>query len=91
MEPLYIPLVPQHPLEEVENVTCWEWSGTALSEGAEAAEWFTKYIGKTASLVRFDNRRLPLYLLSICKLFHSNVKPPLAKVRLLNAFRKCVL
>lgn len=55
MEPLYIPLVPQYPLEKVDNVTCWEWTGTALSEGAEAAAWVTNYIGKTASLVRFDN------------------------------------
>ncbi|KAG0582091.1 hypothetical protein KC19_3G033400 [Ceratodon purpureus] len=55
MEPLHIPLVPQYPLEKVENITCWEWSGTALSEGVEAAEWLTKYIGKPASLVRFDN------------------------------------
>jgi uncharacterized protein YcbX len=57
MEPLYIPLVPQYPLEKVENVTCWEWSGTALSEGVEAAEWLSKFVGKPASLVRFDTGR----------------------------------
>lgn len=55
MEPLYVPLVPQYPLKKVENITCWEWSGTALSEGDEAAQWFTKYLGKPSSLVRFDN------------------------------------
>lgn len=58
MEPLYIPLVPQYPLEKVDNVTCWEWTGTALSEGAEAAAWVTNYLGKTATLVRFDNGNL---------------------------------
>jgi uncharacterized protein YcbX len=57
MEPLYIPLVPQYPLEKVENVTCWEWSGTALSEGVDAAEWVSKFLGKPASLVRFDTGR----------------------------------
>ena len=54
MEPLYVPLVPSFPLEKVENVTCWEWSGPALSEGADADEWFSKYVGKPTRLVRFD-------------------------------------
>ncbi|XP_024358440.1 uncharacterized protein [Physcomitrium patens] len=58
MEPLYVPLVPQYPLKKVENITCWEWSGTALSEGDEAAQWFTKYLGKPSSLVRFDNENV---------------------------------
>ena len=54
MEPLYVPLVPSFPLEKIETVTCWEWSGPALSEGADADEWFSKYVGKPTRLVRFD-------------------------------------
>jgi len=54
MEPLYVPLVPSFPLEKVEKVTCWEWSGPALSEGADADEWFSNYVGKPTRLVRFD-------------------------------------
>lgn len=38
----------------VDNVSVWEWSGSAFDEGAAAAEWFSKYLGKTSRLVRFD-------------------------------------
>ncbi|XP_074268943.1 uncharacterized protein LOC141592237 [Silene latifolia] len=43
------------PRAKVDDVSVWEWSGSALDEGAEAAEWFSKYIGKTSRLVRFDS------------------------------------
>ncbi|XP_043700692.1 mitochondrial amidoxime reducing component 2 isoform X1 [Telopea speciosissima] len=37
----------------IDGVTVWEWSGSALDEGAEASEWFSNYIGKPSRLVRF--------------------------------------
>ncbi|KAK3189058.1 hypothetical protein Dsin_028619 [Dipteronia sinensis] len=42
------------PRDVTDGVSVWEWSGSALDEGAEAANWFTNYIGKTSRLVRFD-------------------------------------
>jgi uncharacterized protein YcbX len=64
MEPLYVPLVPSFPLEKVEKVTCWEWSGPALSEGADADEWFSNYVGKPTRLVRFDTGMECFYFFS---------------------------
>ncbi|KAH9616638.1 hypothetical protein KSS87_019786 [Heliosperma pusillum] len=43
------------PRAVVDHVSVWQWSGSALDEGADAAEWFSKYIGKTSRLVRFDS------------------------------------
>ncbi|XP_042478848.1 mitochondrial amidoxime reducing component 2 isoform X2 [Macadamia integrifolia] len=37
----------------IDGVSMWEWSGSALDEGAEASEWFSNYLGKTSRLVRF--------------------------------------
>ncbi|KAK9725522.1 hypothetical protein RND81_05G150500 [Saponaria officinalis] len=42
------------PSATIDNVSVWEWSGSAYHEGAEAAQWFSKYIGKPSTLVRFD-------------------------------------
>ncbi|KAL9240831.1 hypothetical protein vseg_015008 [Gypsophila vaccaria] len=42
------------PSAMVDHVSVWEWSGSAFNEGAEAAQWFSKYIGKPSTLVRFD-------------------------------------
>ncbi|KAK2635218.1 hypothetical protein Ddye_030010 [Dipteronia dyeriana] len=42
------------PRDVTDGVSVLEWSGSALDEGAEAANWFTNYIGKTSRLVRFD-------------------------------------
>jgi len=42
------------PRAIIDHVSVWEWSGSALDEGTEAADWFSKYIGKTSRLVRFD-------------------------------------
>lgn len=36
------------------DISVWEWSGSALDEGAEAAKWFSSYLGKTSRLVRFN-------------------------------------
>ncbi|XP_044495191.1 mitochondrial amidoxime reducing component 2 isoform X2 [Mangifera indica] len=38
----------------VTDGSVWEWSGSALDEGAEAANWFTKFLGKTSRLARFN-------------------------------------
>ncbi|KAK9088152.1 hypothetical protein Scep_027234 [Stephania cephalantha] len=40
--------------EVVDGISCWEWSGSALDEGPEASEWFSRYIGKPSRLVRFN-------------------------------------
>ncbi|XP_058072227.1 uncharacterized protein LOC131221118 [Magnolia sinica] len=40
--------------EPIDGITVWEWSGSALDEGAEASEWFSKYLGKPSRLVRFN-------------------------------------
>ncbi|KAJ4981091.1 hypothetical protein NE237_031928 [Protea cynaroides] len=37
----------------IDDVSMWEWSGSALDEGAEASEWFSSYLGKPSRLVRF--------------------------------------
>ncbi|XP_011022318.1 PREDICTED: mitochondrial amidoxime reducing component 2-like isoform X2 [Populus euphratica] len=42
------------PSQVVEGVSVWEWSGSALDEGAEAAKWFSDYLGKPSQLVRFN-------------------------------------
>ncbi|XP_031269355.1 mitochondrial amidoxime reducing component 2-like [Pistacia vera] len=42
------------PDDVTDGVSLWEWSGSALDEGAEAANWFTKFLGKTSRLVRFN-------------------------------------
>ncbi|KAL5775816.1 hypothetical protein ACOSP7_013373 [Xanthoceras sorbifolium] len=42
------------PRDVTDGVSVWEWSGSALDEGAEAANWFTNYLGKASRLVRFD-------------------------------------
>ncbi|XP_010260737.1 PREDICTED: mitochondrial amidoxime reducing component 2 isoform X2 [Nelumbo nucifera] len=40
--------------EVIDNVSVWEWSGSAVDEGAEASEWFSNYLGKPSRLVRFN-------------------------------------
>ncbi|CAN1828570.1 Mitochondrial amidoxime reducing component 2 [Linum perenne] len=52
MGSLQIPLT--KPEDVAEGVSVWEWSGSALDEGAEAAKWFSDYIGKPSRLVRFN-------------------------------------
>jgi len=53
MDPLQVPLL-QKNREKVENVSMWEWSGSALDEGADSTDWFSRYLGKPSRLVRFD-------------------------------------
>lgn len=49
----------------VDDISVWEWSGSALDEGNEAFEWFTMYLGKPSRLVRFNigNCFLVIFLL----------------------------
>ncbi|EEF34230.1 molybdopterin cofactor sulfurase, putative [Ricinus communis] len=49
---LKIPLAKAH--EVADNISVWEWSGSALDEGAEAARWFSDFLGKPSRLVRFN-------------------------------------
>ncbi|KAI3507412.1 hypothetical protein L1887_22397 [Cichorium endivia] len=42
------------PSLKSDGVSVWEWSGSALDEGDEAAKWFTEYLGKPSRLVRFN-------------------------------------
>ncbi|KAH9315645.1 hypothetical protein KI387_024272, partial [Taxus chinensis] len=53
MDPLQIPLL-QDTCERIDNISVWEWSGLALDEGDNAANWFSTYLGKPSRLVRFD-------------------------------------
>lgn len=56
MQPLKICLSQQG--KEVANaVSVWEWTGSALDEGAEASQWFSDYLGKPCQLVRFNSGR----------------------------------
>lgn len=52
MNMLKVPLVKPHVVSD--GVSILEWSGSALDEGNEAADWFTKFLGKTSRLVRFN-------------------------------------
>lgn len=42
------------PREVSNGVSVWEWSGSALDEGADASKWFSDYLGKPSRLVRFN-------------------------------------
>jgi uncharacterized protein YcbX len=64
METLKIPLVAERGT--LDDVSVWEWSGSAYDEGAEAAEWFSTYFGKPTRLVRFKEGAY-LYLVVFLK------------------------
>ncbi|KAK6118305.1 hypothetical protein DH2020_047978 [Rehmannia glutinosa] len=53
MDVLKVPL--SKSAEKVEGVSVWEWSGSAVDEGAAAAQWFSNYLGKPSRLVRFND------------------------------------
>ncbi|KAG0544856.1 hypothetical protein BDA96_02G312600 [Sorghum bicolor] len=52
MEPLKIPLCVE--CATINDVSVWEWAGSAYDEGAEAAEWFSTFLGCPTRLVRFN-------------------------------------
>lgn len=51
MSPLMVPLA-SRAKAVTRNVTVWEWTGPALDEGDEAAQWFSQYLGLPTRLVR---------------------------------------
>ncbi|GLI62495.1 hypothetical protein VaNZ11_005127 [Volvox africanus] len=52
MEPLQIPLA-RKPDFDARKVTVWEWTGVGMDEGADAASWFSRYLGIPCRLVRY--------------------------------------
>lgn len=52
------------PPQICDGVSVWEWSGSALDEGDEAAVWFTNYLGKPTRLVRFNEGNFNHLLIS---------------------------
>ncbi|CAL5184451.1 unnamed protein product [Lathyrus oleraceus] len=52
MKPLKVCLNKQY--EVVDDITVWEWNGSAWDEGAEASQWFSDYLEKPSKLVRFN-------------------------------------
>ncbi|CAA7405533.1 unnamed protein product [Spirodela intermedia] len=53
MHALKVPLKKTHDV--VDGASVWEWSGSALDEGAEASEWFSNYLGIPCQLLRFNS------------------------------------
>lgn len=49
------------PGQVADGVSVWEWCGSALDEGEEAAKWFSDYLGKPSRLVRFNTGRSSIY------------------------------
>ena len=49
-----------------DGVSIWEWSGSALDEGDEAAKWFTEFLGKPSRLVRFNEGTLIKLISRVC-------------------------
>ena len=60
MDPLRVPLSTAGQSRIVEDTSIWTWAGAALDEGSDAAEWFTRYLGKPCKLVRFDTGKWEL-------------------------------
>lgn len=59
MGQLKVPL--SKPRQVADGVSVWEWSGSALDEGEEAAKWFSDYLGKPSRLVRFNTGKSLIY------------------------------
>ncbi|KAI3525743.1 hypothetical protein L1887_04788 [Cichorium endivia] len=54
MDDLKVPLCRPPQSQTCDDVSVWEWSGSAFDEGDEASKWFTNYLGKPSRLVRFN-------------------------------------
>ena len=65
MDILKVPLKNRHDV--MENVSVWEWTGSALDEGPEASEWFSNFLGKPSQLVRFNSGQ-----------YHLSLSPPVS-------------
>ncbi|CAA6668647.1 unnamed protein product [Spirodela intermedia] len=59
MHVLKVPLKKTHDV--VDGASVWEWSGSALDEGAEASEWFSNYLGIPCQLLRFNSGQPLIY------------------------------
>lgn len=66
MDALKVSLI--KPRDLVEHVSMWYWNGSALDEGAIAAEWFSKFLGNPYRLVRFDQGNIFSNTISSCSL-----------------------
>ncbi|KFM26471.1 MOSC domain-containing protein 2, mitochondrial [Auxenochlorella protothecoides] len=53
MPTLQVPLNPGRRQGPSTKVTVWEWTGLGADEGAEAAAWWSQYLGHEARLVRY--------------------------------------
>ena len=56
-----------------DGVSVWEWSGSALDEGDEAAKWFTEFLGKPSRLVRFNEGTLIKFISSILLIYDYSI------------------
>lgn len=56
MQPLKVCLSKQYD-KATDDISVWEWTGSAFDEGAEASQWFSDYLGKPSQLVRFNSGR----------------------------------
>ena len=65
MDPLRVPLATAVQSRVVGHASVWAWAGVALDEGSDAAEWFTKYLGKPCKLVRFDTGKFECFQIFI--------------------------
>ncbi|KAG0471133.1 hypothetical protein HPP92_015679 [Vanilla planifolia] len=52
MDPLEVRL--KRACRVIDSISVWEWTGSALDEGDDASEWFTKYLENPSRLVRFN-------------------------------------
>jgi hypothetical protein len=46
----------------INDVSVWEWAGSAYDEGVEAAEWFSTFLGVPNSTGALQQRCKPLFL-----------------------------
>ncbi|KAM7530324.1 hypothetical protein LguiB_033734 [Lonicera macranthoides] len=56
MEELKVSL--SKPREILDDVSLWEWCGSALYEGDEASKWFSDFLSKPSRLVCFNHGTL---------------------------------
>lgn len=56
MHLLKVPL--KRPSRTADNVSVWEWAGSAFDEGDEASIWFSNFLGKESRLVRFNEGQM---------------------------------
>ena len=70
MDTLKVSLI--KPRDVVEHVSMWYWNGSALDEGPNAAEWFSKFLGNPYRLVRFDQGNIFSNTIASCSFMVLN-------------------